>query len=448
MPTYRSINIALHSQFDVETLPEYFPLPQKNYPDTHRVPKLIDETTSTCSVYIPVLPGSLFWIGYSVSPPVPVGQYFLFKLYINGAHIVSWSTGEEEEWKGKTMFGLYERPEDEDGRQRLEKRALRFTAMKDKKKWDDVEDVFDEKMCLEIRVLRAHGRKRIEREVESYEKTEHAGKGKGIGLINAGRASSEQPKRFYKFALTDPIDQPFATFKYFYRTWEQLHHLGLLAEDALDENDMPIIEPYDADGSQRSLSTARNVSRASTRGDDIFFECGDSAAATEGQAASSVSGPAQCVSGSLEQPRAYIPRGAPSEKASEETLRTGRQSRQRHSGGVGTAPQSYRLSMPPSIKLVPTQQSNKVLPTIPKKDDARSSTAYSPHPAYPVDEWRLRTPSPVKSVREGISTPPMAKSRASSLFSAFTSSWKRRRSPSAGGQAKSNNVGGSRSVSH
>jgi hypothetical protein len=37
-------------------------------------------------------------------------------------------------------------------------------------------------------------------------------------LVNAGLAKGESPKRFYEFALIDPVDQPFATFKYYYRT--------------------------------------------------------------------------------------------------------------------------------------------------------------------------------------------------------------------------------------
>jgi hypothetical protein len=184
MPTYRSINIALHSQFDVETLPEYLPPPQEYYSARGVVriaPSLIDDATSTCSVYVPVLPGSTFWIGYSVSPPVPDDHFFLFKLYINNAHIVSWSTGKDEEWRGKTMFGLYERAEDEEGKRKVEKRVLSFTSPdKDGSAWNDVEDPFDERMSMEIRVHRAHGRKRIERELEVYKKTQHGSVAKGM----------------------------------------------------------------------------------------------------------------------------------------------------------------------------------------------------------------------------------------------------------------------------
>jgi hypothetical protein len=177
MPTYRSINIALHSQFGIETLPEYYPPAQAHYASlgiNRTAPKLVDDDTATCSVYIPVLPGSIFWIGYSVSPPVPDGHYFLFKLYVNGAHIVSWSTGKEDKWKGKTMFGLYERAEDEDGKKRMEKRMLCFGPTK------DVTDAFDDKSCMVIKVHRAHGRKRMGRDLEEYKGTQLAKNAKGI----------------------------------------------------------------------------------------------------------------------------------------------------------------------------------------------------------------------------------------------------------------------------
>lgn len=64
-------------------------------------------------------------------------------------------------------------------------------------------------------------------------------------LVNAGRAGPEQPKRFYKFALIDPVHQPFATFCYHYRTWGQLRELGLLDDYYAESevNDMSIIEP-------------------------------------------------------------------------------------------------------------------------------------------------------------------------------------------------------------
>jgi hypothetical protein len=183
MPNYRSINVALHSQFDIETFPEYAPQPQEYYAQrgiAGKVPPLIDEKTATCSVYIPVFPGSQFWISYSVSPPVPDDQQFLFKLFINGAHVVSWSAGRAQDWKGKTMFGLYEK-ECEDGKKRVEKRVLCFTPPDKKtKQWTDVIDAFDEDAYMEIRVHRAHRSKRIERDIKEFKDTEHGKRQRGI----------------------------------------------------------------------------------------------------------------------------------------------------------------------------------------------------------------------------------------------------------------------------
>ncbi|KAF2824868.1 hypothetical protein CC86DRAFT_456841 [Ophiobolus disseminans] len=428
MPEYRSITFALHSPFAVEAIRELEPLPQEHYTSrgiVRTVPKVVDEGSSTCSVYVPATPGSIFWISYSVSPPVPDGHYFLFKLYVNGTHIVSWSTGKEQEWQGKTMFGLYNRPEDEEGRKRVEKRVLSFTSPDEQsKKWDDVKDPFEDKMRMEIKVHRAHGRVRIDRQMEEYSKTAHAHDAKGIRLVNGGRATSEQPKRFYKFALIDPVDQPFATFRYYYRTWEQLEDLGFSEHEERcegEENDMPVIEPCEA---------ARDE-------EEVFYEGGDGAADTRYSSAGSqqlqlrlrspTKRSAKHKSGAVNamQPPVYIPRGAP--------------------------PPRYRLSMPPSIRLSPPDDTSRPLPRLPHKSDSQSSISYRPHPAYPLDEWRVRTPSPVNSVRKGLSTPPLAKrregSRASSLISAISSTWRRRGATSAGSNRSAEGQGGTRSTS-
>lgn len=192
MPTYRSINVALHSQFDIESLPEYYTPPHQHPPSTSQargasaISPLVDDTTSTCSVYIPVLPGSQFWIAYSVSPPVPEGHYFLFKLFVDGIAVVSWSTGREEGWEGKCVFGLFE--DDGDGvgnmrRGRVGKRVFCFSALR-KDEGTGTEDMFDESKRIEIRVHRASGRKRVEREMEVFEQTALAKKAEGIRQVH------------------------------------------------------------------------------------------------------------------------------------------------------------------------------------------------------------------------------------------------------------------------
>jgi hypothetical protein len=94
-----------------------------------------------------------------------------------------------------------------------------------------------------------------------------------------------------------------------------------------------------------------------------------------------------------------------------------------------TPSQFYRLSVPQSLKLDPPNPSIRNLPPIPQKKDSFSSTGYRPHPAYPAEDWIERTPSPVKSIRDGISTPPLFRRRgftAMSLINVVASAWKRR----------------------
>ena len=187
---YRSIDIGLHSQFDIETLPEYYPDPRDYYIArgiTGFTPELLDDKASTCSVYVPAYPGSTFWIGYSVSPPVPESHYFLFKLYIDGAYVTSWSAGKAENWKGKTMFALFETPQDECDKKRIEKRVLCFTMSGSGR---DTVDVFDETARVEVRVHRADGRKRVERRAEEYKNTQHAKDAKGVRYVYGCKTSN------------------------------------------------------------------------------------------------------------------------------------------------------------------------------------------------------------------------------------------------------------------
>lgn len=51
-----------------------------------------------------------------------------------------------------------------------------------------------------------------------------------ISLVNAGDLDEEHPQSFYQFALIDPLDTPFARFRYYYRPWGQnSSHLHLKA---------------------------------------------------------------------------------------------------------------------------------------------------------------------------------------------------------------------------
>ena len=181
MPNCRSITIALRSQYDISTILEFDPPDPEltnarcfsNTPYVSSAPKAVDGTTSTVSVYIPIYPSSQFWICYDILPPAPPATYFLFKLFINGAHIVSWSCGQEDGWRGKTMFGLFESPENKEGKGFVERRSLFFSDAKKSVGNDPT-------AYMEIRVHRANGRKRVTRQLEEFEKTFHAKHGRGI----------------------------------------------------------------------------------------------------------------------------------------------------------------------------------------------------------------------------------------------------------------------------
>ncbi|RMZ66462.1 glutaminase a [Pyrenophora seminiperda CCB06] len=448
---YRSITIGLRSQFDIETLPEYYPGPRNDCIArgiTGFTPEFVDNETSTCSVYVPVYPGSTFWIGYSVSPPVPEGHYFLFKLYIDSIYVTSWSTGKAENWQGKTMFGLFETAEDENGKKRFEKRVLCFTPPVN---GTDAVDAFDETACVEIRVHRADGRKRVERQAEEYKDTQHAELGKGISrklskrdtdcfsLVSAGRAGPEQPKRFYKFALIDPIDEPLATFRYYYRTWDQLRDLGLLEQKHAgegEENDLSVIEPLEDDScgameedrAQSSLSSESSIGSKSEQ--TTHTDARIQPRPMEPRKLSTPGVSVGLMGGGTEQPRTYVPRGAPDTETRRSVSCCGEQAQPLVSC-MPRATKSYCLPTPLSIKLVDPEQAPRPLPTIPGKSGHDSPTCYLPHPAYSMDDWNLGPPSPVGLVRDDISTPLLERWKeqgrpASALMGAIASAWRRR----------------------
>jgi hypothetical protein len=225
-------------------------------------------------------------------------------------------------------------------------------------------------------------------------------------LANAGRAGGDHPKRFYKFALIDPTDQPFATFRYYYRTWEQLHYLGLIDGDS--DVEFSVIEPHEP-----------NTLRLNEEEEDEF-------SLTE--ALEDVEDGADRIP--TFHPQTYVPTGAPHADARSIEDRPDSQRSYRPSG-ITTPPQLCRLSVPPALKLEPTQHSSRLLPTIPQKTASFSEmTTYRPHPVYPVEDWMSSTPSPAKSIR-GMTPVPLLleKKKAyapSSLVTMVTNAWKRR----------------------
>jgi hypothetical protein len=156
MPVYRGIKISVISQYGAQALPEYSPSRIFDHntlsPAPDSLPALLDSTTQTATVYIPIFPNSMFWFRYHVY--VPNAHYYYFKAYMNDAHLVSWGTGEVDDFQGKVMFGLFE------NRSGImpERHLLTFSG---DASLNDPAAALPGRESLEIRVYRSKGRRSV-----------------------------------------------------------------------------------------------------------------------------------------------------------------------------------------------------------------------------------------------------------------------------------------------
>ncbi|KAK5999899.1 hypothetical protein QM012_004987 [Aureobasidium pullulans] len=202
MPAAEGIVLMLESQFDADTIPEAA-IPVSDTSDATDDTRLVD-------VYIPSYLASQFWLSYTVNPamlapgPAPT-KYIFFKLILDGECIVSWGVGEAEEWKGKTMWAFF-RGEDHGGWRTVDKRAFFFRATADDQDFN-------------VLAYRARGRRRACRQ---FDEMPPLG-AQGFDLINWGRLKEHHPQSFHQYALLDPLDQPYATFRYHIRGGPHVH---------------------------------------------------------------------------------------------------------------------------------------------------------------------------------------------------------------------------------
>lgn len=221
MPTFRSITTSLRSQLGFLIIPEFAPPPGSNDALGTAQPSQ-SQDDSVVTVYVPQYACSHFYIMYSVSGPHPKGAYYFFKLFVNGKSVTSWSIGEKDYFNGKMEFALFESgTHDQTGIPLTQRRVLCFGA---ERALDDKLGPLDD--CVEIRVYRCAFRQRIQKGLETYGCSE-IGKAEAEGrwaaddirMVNAGPLREKHPERFYKHQLLDPLDTPFATFRYLYRSW-------------------------------------------------------------------------------------------------------------------------------------------------------------------------------------------------------------------------------------
>ncbi|CAO1599843.1 hypothetical protein XANCAGTX0491_003554 [Xanthoria calcicola] len=271
MPVYRNITINLVSQFDILNIPEYAPPATPD--DPFSPPAFADNSLVTC--YVPTYPLSQFWFSYSISPPHPPKALYYFKLFINGASIVSWGCGEKDGFKGRTMYGLYDSGGRWMGMPDVAARA--FTFVDDATTQRSMSNTLAQ--VMEIRVYRARGRKRIRPKLEDFSavvvrsgnqlpssqtkssKAQSQNIKGGINMADAGLLPDDHPYRYYTYSLLDPLDMPYSTFRWYYRTWAQLEALGVTKPSrspAITETDSQTSEQARRDPPGLSTKTTLN----------------------------------------------------------------------------------------------------------------------------------------------------------------------------------------------
>jgi hypothetical protein len=205
MPAAEGIVLMLESQFDADTIPEAA-IAASSTSDASHDQRLVD-------VYVPSYLGSQFWLSYTINPAMLAPahaptKYMFFKLIVDDECLVSWGVGEAEEWKGKTMWAFF-RGEDHGGWRTADKRAFFFRPTGDDQDFD-------------ILAYRARSRRRTCRQ---FDEMPSAGEN-GFDLVNWGRLKEHHPQNFYQYALMDPLDQPYATFRYHVRGGPHVHAHG------------------------------------------------------------------------------------------------------------------------------------------------------------------------------------------------------------------------------
>jgi hypothetical protein len=174
MPIYRGIKLKLHTPFSIQGLPEI--APTENISHCSPAKHFADEPQSSVSVFIPFVPQAHFWISYNVEqPPTEPGVFYVFKLLINGQPIVTWCCGEEEKWKGKTMFSLHDSEQHNVvASAGMEKRFFHFSKKKDEATEEESPDKqmsrhnTEQEHCVEVRVCRANVKIRTSRELQKF----------------------------------------------------------------------------------------------------------------------------------------------------------------------------------------------------------------------------------------------------------------------------------------
>ncbi|KXH30317.1 hypothetical protein CSAL01_00515 [Colletotrichum salicis] len=244
MPSFRGIDVSIVPGPNMEGLPE-LPHPESSsvrLRGPHAASPMSTTASSftstpekcrpTTSVYIPSSPGSQFHLRYSINKPPTDSKFLYFRMTMNGRQVVSWGIKSQATQSQIVSHALYE-PDTkwhyrECGvtykREGVEKRFFHFAPR------SETSAAMDGGL-IDLQIFRSYGRRRRAPQLDDFRSQDQY----GITSPTGGLVESPQDLTFYDWVLVDPVDSPFATFRFFYRTWENLKALNLVSEAHYEE---------------------------------------------------------------------------------------------------------------------------------------------------------------------------------------------------------------------
>ncbi|KAK2059622.1 hypothetical protein LY76DRAFT_570436 [Colletotrichum caudatum] len=168
----------------------------------------------------------LFIFGVLIQPP-PDAKYLYFRMTINGRQIVSWGIKSKVIQNQLVSHALYE----PDSKWQYRDSGVVYKRDGVEKRFFHFAPRFEASAALdggliELRVFRSKGRRQRAPELKGFRKQDMY----GITSPTGGLVELPQELTFYDWVLVDSVDSPFATFRFFYRTWTNLNALNLVSE--------------------------------------------------------------------------------------------------------------------------------------------------------------------------------------------------------------------------
>jgi hypothetical protein len=199
MPTFNGLSLELQCQQSPDIggpIEEFAPRPLDPTVDPLNMfmPPVYDAETRIVSVFVPIFAQQQFWLVYSCTPPsTPSGQgrnslvespgtpqrssggdtsyyqqniesrelFYVFKMFLGNDELATWSCGPEQEWWGKTVFGMFDTSAHTGGKG-LQKRIMIFGSQGPQVSGDLASDR-DKERKIEVRVYRADKAMRVPR---------------------------------------------------------------------------------------------------------------------------------------------------------------------------------------------------------------------------------------------------------------------------------------------